>query len=81
MILVSSRGASASSSFAYPKMKGELEDAVAKMGFARCWILRPGFLIGHRSSDSPGVAIGQNLFRGLRGVGLNMDATMTDGAE
>ena len=81
MILVSSRGASAASSLAYPKMKGELEDAVAKMGFRRCVILRPGFLIGYRVSDNFSVKFGQNLFRGLRGMGLPMDGTMTDGSE
>jgi uncharacterized protein YbjT (DUF2867 family) len=81
MILVSSRGASSSSSLAYPKMKGELEDAVSAMSFRRCIILRPGFLMGYRASDNLGVKIGQNLFRGLRGVGLPMDNTMTDGTE
>jgi uncharacterized protein YbjT (DUF2867 family) len=46
MILVSAAGSSSSSMFAYPKMKGELEDAVKGMGFEHCVILQPGMLLG-----------------------------------
>lgn len=45
MILVSSMGANATSWFAYPKMKGQLEDDVKALGFERTVILRPATLL------------------------------------
>lgn len=47
-ILISSLGASSQSRFPYLKMKGELEDAVIKLGFEKTIILRPGVLLGER---------------------------------
>ena len=48
LILVSTAGASANSYFPYARMKGQLEEEVKRMGFERCVILRPGFLLGTR---------------------------------
>jgi uncharacterized protein YbjT (DUF2867 family) len=45
MMLVSTAMASSAAWFAYPKMKGELEDAVKAMGFRRTIIFRPGALL------------------------------------
>ncbi|WP_310475776.1 nucleoside-diphosphate sugar epimerase [Sandarakinorhabdus sp.] len=45
-ILVSSVGANPNSSLLYPRTKGEVEVALAAMGFARLDILQPGLLIG-----------------------------------
>jgi uncharacterized protein YbjT (DUF2867 family) len=53
-VLISSAGSSASSMLPYPKMKGELEDAVKELGFETTIILRPGLLIGNRSERSFG---------------------------
>jgi uncharacterized protein YbjT (DUF2867 family) len=45
-ILVSSVGADPKSRLLYPRTKGEVEAALAAMGFARLDILQPGLLIG-----------------------------------
>lgn len=47
-IVVSSVGADARSRNFYLKTKGELEDELPRLGFARCDFLQPGLLIGDR---------------------------------
>lgn len=47
-VLVSSVGANSKSKVFYTKMKGELDDAVAKLGFQNLAILRPSSLTGDR---------------------------------
>ena len=47
-VLVSSVGANSKSKFFYTRMKGELDDAVAKLGFENLTILRPSSLTGDR---------------------------------
>lgn len=47
-ILVSSVGAKRSSSNYYLSVKGEIETAVAKLGFERVDVIRPGLLLGNR---------------------------------
>ncbi|KAK4686805.1 hypothetical protein P7C73_g3319, partial [Tremellales sp. Uapishka_1] len=85
LILVSSRGASSASYFAYPKMKGELEDDVKAMGFRKCIILQPGMLLGDRSnrpkSKGAAEAVGQRLFKGLRSIGAPVGSICVDGSE
>ena len=49
-VLVSSAGANASSSIFYSKMKGELDEAVQKLSFTSCVILRPSILVGEREN-------------------------------
>lgn len=49
-ILVSSVGANSKSSIFYTKMKGELDEAVAKLGFQNLVILRPASLTGPREN-------------------------------
>lgn len=51
MISVSSVGADTGSKTFYLRVKGEVERHLAKAGFKRLDILRPGLLKGHRSSD------------------------------
>ncbi len=53
MILVSSVGADRASRTLYLRVKGEVEDAVAKLGFARLDILRPALLRGPRGERRP----------------------------
>jgi uncharacterized protein YbjT (DUF2867 family) len=55
-VLISTQGASASSRFAYPKMKGELEESVKALGFKHTVIVRPGFIAGERTSRESGAA-------------------------
>ncbi|WP_164155577.1 Rossmann-fold NAD(P)-binding domain-containing protein [Sandarakinorhabdus rubra] len=52
-ILVSSVGANPKASLLYPRTKGEVEAALAAMGFARLDILQPGLLIGNRAERRP----------------------------
>ncbi|KAF1998549.1 NAD(P)-binding protein [Amniculicola lignicola CBS 123094] len=52
-VLISSAGATSSSMIAYTKMKGELEDAVKKLGFKHVVILKPGLIVGAREDSRP----------------------------
>ena len=47
-VLVSSVGANSKSKIFYTRMKGELDDAVSKLGFENLVILRPSSLVGDR---------------------------------
>jgi len=52
-VLISSAGSSATARLPYPKMKGELEEAVKKLGFKHTVILRPGLIVGERQDSRP----------------------------
>lgn len=56
--LISSLGANAKSSSFYPKIKGELDDAVQQLLFDNILILRPSFLDGNREEFRFGERIG-----------------------
>ena len=47
-VLVSSIGANSKSGIFYTRMKGELDEAVSKLGFKNLVILRPSSLVGNR---------------------------------
>jgi uncharacterized protein YbjT (DUF2867 family) len=51
LVLVSSVGADPRSSQFYLRVKGEVEEALAKLRFRRLDILRPGLLRGSRAND------------------------------
>ena len=51
--LTSSMGANARSHFLYTRTKGELEDAVTRLGFPSLTIVRPGFIGGKRKEHRP----------------------------
>jgi uncharacterized protein YbjT (DUF2867 family) len=57
-VLVSSTGADAGSSLFYNRMKGQLDQAVKELGFARCHILRPSILDGNRQESRPAERLG-----------------------
>ncbi|WVQ96409.1 hypothetical protein IAU59_003514 [Kwoniella sp. CBS 9459] len=78
MILVSTSGASSTSRMFYPRIKGELEDAVKDMGFEHAVILRPAALLGPRNESRPSEYVLQSTFRGLRRLGLPMDSLCID---
>jgi uncharacterized protein YbjT (DUF2867 family) len=63
--LVSSLGASAKASSFYTKMKGELDEAVQKLGFERVRIVRPSFLEGARSESRAGEKVALFAMKGL----------------
>lgn len=46
--IVTAMGANARSWFRYTRLKGELEEAIGRLGFPSLTILRPGFLGGNR---------------------------------
>ncbi|MBI3567775.1 MAG: NAD(P)H-binding protein [Gemmatimonadetes bacterium] len=48
LLLVSALGANAASRVFYNRVKGELEDAVAALGFRSCTVARPSLLLGDR---------------------------------
>lgn len=52
-VLISSTGASTTSSIPYSRMKGEIEEDVKKLGFERTVILRPGLISGTREESRP----------------------------
>jgi len=57
-LLVSSMGAKPRSSFFYPRIKGELEEAVTKLKFKKIAIFRPSILEGNRKEKRAGEKIG-----------------------
>lgn len=64
-IHVTALGANTRSSIFYNAVKGEVEDAVAALGFASTVALRPSFLDGERSEKRPmeraGILVGRAL--------------------
>jgi uncharacterized protein YbjT (DUF2867 family) len=64
-LLVSSSGANAKSPFLYPRVKGEAEDACAKLPFAGVQILRPSLLLGERAESRPLERLAQTALRPL----------------
>lgn len=73
-LLVSSIGADAASRMFYTRVKGELEDALLRMGWPSVTIVRPSVLLGHRDELRIGERLGQPLslllpgrWRGVRG--------------
>lgn len=69
LVLVSSVGANAKSKIFYSRMKGQLDEDVEKLGFPRCFILRPPSLI-RKGSDRFGEKTGVVLLKVLNAVGL-----------
>ena len=60
--LVSSSGANKSSFFFYPKIKGELEQAVKKLPFKKIQIFQPPILIRQQELIRNGERIGIRVF-------------------
>ncbi len=69
LVLVSSVGADAESKIFYSRMKGQLDEDVAKLGFPGCFILRPPSLI-RKGSDRFGEKAGVAILKGLNAIGL-----------
>ena len=68
-VLVSSSGASPDSFLFYPRMKGQLEDAVKSLGFAKLSIFNPPIL-ERKNTDRTGEVIGLKVIRFLNQFGL-----------
>lgn len=61
-LLVSAIGADASSSIFYSRVKGELEDALKKLGYKSLHIFQPSFIAGPRQEKRVGERIGLAIF-------------------
>lgn len=64
-MVISALGASAKSGTFYSRVKGEMEDALAQIGFDALHIFRPSFLDGDRSESRIGERIGIAAFKAL----------------
>lgn len=62
-LLVSALGANRKSRFFYNRVKGEVETAVAAIGFRALHIFRPSILLGQRQESRSGEKIGQTLMQ------------------
>ena len=69
LVLVSSVGANAKSKIFYARMKGQLDEDVAKLGFPGCFILRPPSLI-RKGSDRFGEKAGVAILKELNAIGI-----------
>lgn len=62
-LVVSSIGANANSRMFYPKVKGQMEDALKKMAIPRLHIFRPSMLLGDRNEFRFGESVGKALVK------------------
>ena len=69
LVLVSAAQANTDSRFFYMRMKGQLENAVRALPFAKTVILRPPMLVRDHS-DRPSEILTVKLLRGLNAIGL-----------
>lgn len=63
--LVSSMGADVHSSIYYARVKGELDEEIQKLNFAKTGIFKPSMLLGPRTEFRFGELIGQKLMKWL----------------
>lgn len=68
-VVVSAYGASATSKVFYSKMKGELDEHIANLGFDQCIIFRPGFLL-RKDTDRLGERLTAHALKLVNGLGL-----------
>lgn len=64
-VLVSSASANAASRIFYTRIKGELEDAVKKLGFEKTIIVQPSVLQGDRETERMGEKMGGKIINSL----------------
>lgn len=69
-LLVSAMGANAKSSIFYNKVKGEVEQAIKKVGFDSVHIFRPSLLMGNRSENRLGEKIGKVVMQSFSPIML-----------
>ena len=68
-VLISAAGAKAPSKLFYNRMKGQLEDAIKALGFARLLIFQPSVLV-RKGSDRKGEQLGLKMIAFLNKLGL-----------
>jgi uncharacterized protein YbjT (DUF2867 family) len=64
-VIVTALGADATSSIFYSKVKGELEEALQKIGFEALHLVRPSLLLGDREERRVGEKIGEGVAKVL----------------
>lgn len=69
-VLVSSTGANANSALFYPKIKGQLDEAVQKLGFKSVQILRPGQLYGERQQKRSAELFAVKMMFAMNSLGI-----------
>lgn len=62
-LLISAMGASKKSAVFYNQVKGEIEEAIAKIGFDAYHIFRPSLLLGPRKEDRVGEDAAKTIFK------------------
>lgn len=68
-VLLSAYGAAASSGVFYSRMKGTLEDSIAKLSFNPYIIFKPGLLV-RKDTDRWGERVSARILNGMNSVGL-----------
>ena len=64
-LIVTAMGADAQSMFYYNRVKGEIEQALANLGFPTLIIFQPSLLLGERKESRSGEGIASVLMKGL----------------
>nr|WKN39039.1 oxidoreductase [Tunicatimonas sp. TK19036] len=64
-LLVSAMGADADSMFFYNQVKGEVEQAIAEVGFSAFHVFRPSLIMGERHDNRGGEKIAQTVMGGI----------------
>lgn len=80
-VLISAGGANPHSFFAYPKMKGEIEEHVKELGFDHTIILRPGLIVGKREETRLAEGIFRTIATGLGHVHSYLKDTWAQDAD
>jgi uncharacterized protein YbjT (DUF2867 family) len=62
-LLVTALGANAHSSIFYNRVKGEVQEAIARIGFRACHIFQPSMLVGPRAEERAGEKIAQSVMQ------------------
>ncbi|MDX2433532.1 MAG: oxidoreductase [Desulfobacterales bacterium] len=62
-LLISALGANSGSAVFYNRVKGEVEEAIARYGFKGFYIFRPSLLLGKRRESRPAEKFGKKLFQ------------------
>lgn len=80
-VLVSAANANMNSSFFYPRIKGELEDATSKLPFGTITIIQPNLLYGKRNEKRTLENFALKIFRGLNKISLLIKSKPIHGKE
>ncbi|MBL7848251.1 MAG: oxidoreductase [Cyclobacteriaceae bacterium] len=64
-LLITALGSDKSSSVFYNRVKGEVEEAIGKVGFANFHIFQPSMLLGERTENRAGEGVGKAVMKTL----------------